>query len=182
MTDQSKIDLSGARCVAYASSEADGRGRWTMLAVYHHPQGAFGGKCWVSEIAAHSSREGERTKVRRLASASLERALSPIEDSDLGIAVKAAAREYAEDHGLPLRKPGRQVVPEGEREALAWLFGVEPGELSLNAAAKALGKGESTMRQALAGGREVMVPLRALLPFIDREAFRAAVERETARG
>lgn len=182
MTDPSKIDLTDAHCVVFATSEPDRRSRWTEISVWHHPQGAFGGKCWISEIAACSAVEGERTKVRRLASASLERALSPIEDSDLGIGVKEAAREYAEDHGLPLRKPGRQVVPEGEREALAWLFGVEPGELSLNAAAKALGKGESTMRQALAGGREVMVPLRALLPFIDREAFRAAVERETARG
>lgn len=182
MTDPTKIDLTDARRVAFASSETDGRGRWTVLAIYHHPQGAFGGKCWVSEIGAYSNRPGERTKIRRMASASLERALSPIEDSDLGIAVKEAAREYAEDHGLPVRKPGRQVVPEGEREALAWLFGCEPGDLSLNAAAKALGKGESTMRQALAGGREVMVPIRALLPFIDREAFRAAVERETARG
>jgi hypothetical protein len=182
MTDPSKIDLTNARRVAYASSEADGRGRWTELSVWHHPQGAFGGKCWISQIDACSSREGERTKTRRLASASLARALEPIEDSDLGLAVKAAALEYAEDNGLPLRKPGRQVVPDGEREALAWLFGIDAADLSLRAAGKALGKGESTMRQALASGREVMVPLRSLLPFVDRQAFQAAVEREADRG
>jgi len=178
-----QLDLTNARRVAATSSEHDGRGRWTELAVYHFADGMLGGKVWVAEIRACSAREGERTKTRRLHSASLERALGLFDDSDLGRAVSEAAREYAEDEGIAGRRPGRQVIPDDDRAALAWLFGLDsPDALSLRAVGKALGKGESTMRQALAGGREVMIPLRALLPFVDRIAFQKAMEKDNARG
>jgi hypothetical protein len=83
-----------------------------------------------------------------------------------------------------MRKPGGQVVPDGEREALAWLYGIEPGEVSINAVAKDLDTGESTIRTAIADGRPVKIPLRALLPFIDRFAFRDFInrQRENDRG
>jgi hypothetical protein len=176
------LNLTNARRVAAASSEHDGRGRWTELAVYHFADGMLGGKVWVSEIKACSAREGERTKTRRLHSASLERALGLFDDSDLGRAVSEAAREYAEDEGIAGRRPGRQVIPDTDRDALAWLYGVPDYDVSIREAARALGANEATMRAAIMANRPIKISLSALLPFVDRIAFQKAMEKDNARG
>jgi hypothetical protein len=176
--DPMNIDTSLAIVVAEAASAARG-GRWTVLRVLYLGDTGPGGRAWLAEVEARSNLGNERTKTRRMNSASLERALELIDDSDMGIAVKAAAREYCEDHGLPIRKPGRQQVPTDPKAALAWLYGLAVGEtLSLNAAAADLGTNESTMRAAIAAGREIKVPLLALLPFVDRIAWQDFIARE----
>jgi len=160
------ISTDDAQRVAFVSSEPAGGDRWTELAVYYWSDGRP--RPWMTEARGRTTRDGERDRVSRLPAGSLERSLKIIDDTDMGVAVKEMAREFAA--GLD----GVQRIPDGEREALAWLFGVPVDALSVNAAGEALGVGESTMRAALAGGRPVKVSLRALLPFINRDAFLAA--------
>lgn len=167
-------DTANATIVATGTTKGWMRSRWTEITVYHFGDFAPGGKRWMSEVKGMSNVEGERTKTTRLGSSHLERCLKLIDDSGIGIAVKEQAREWAEENGHVGTKPGGQVIPDGERDALAWLMGVHADDLSVNAAAAALGVGESKVRMALREDRMVTVPLRYLLPFIDRDAFRAA--------
>lgn len=162
-------DLAGMKRAAFISTEEDGRARWTELAVWFD-LGAS--KPWIAEARGCSRVAGERTKVRRLESANLERALGLFDESDVGIIVKTNAREWAEDEGLPQSPP--RFTPKDDREALAILMGCAVNELSVNAAAKALGIGESSVRMALKDGRDLRIPLRALFPFVDRAAFQRA--------
>lgn len=164
--DVMKIDLSEAGIAAFASTEDDGRDRWTELSVWYLPGHA---KCWIAQAEGCTAVEGERTKRRRLASARLERALTLFDDSDIGVIAKAMAREYAEDRQIPVAP--RDFWPVDDRLMLARLLGVQPDDLSINAAGKALGIGESKIRMALKDGRDIHVPLRNLLPFLDRAAF-----------
>lgn len=97
--DPMKLKLDPAWIVATASSKGDGRPRWTDINVYHlpaHVDGVpFTKRRYVAEVLACSSMQGERTKTRRVACGTLERALDWIEDTDLGAAVKVTAREWA---------------------------------------------------------------------------------------
>ena len=163
------LDLSDAAIAAFVSSEGDGRSRWTELRVLFNPTM---GKPWIAEARGCSSHEGERDKVRRLASANLERALSLFDDTDLGVIVKANAREWAEDRGAPQAPP--RFTPNDDREALAILMGCTVDELSASAVGQALGIGESSVRMALRDGRDLRIPLRSLFPFVDRAAFQRA--------
>lgn len=165
------IKTDDAAVAAFVSSEPAGGDRWTELTVFHWGDGRK--RPWMAEARGRSIREGERDRVSRLPAGTLERALKIFDDTDMGIAVKEMAREFSE--GLPVRG-----IPTDEREALAWLFGIPVDQLKLYAAGKALDTGESTMRQALTAGREVRVPLRVLLPFINRAAFQAAQEKPVA--
>lgn len=175
MMNPMNIDLSGARLAVVASNEGDGRERWTELRVYHHPLLT---RAWIAEVVRISTVEGERETRRVMASASLERALRLFDDSDIGIIAKETAREFADEECLPTCPP--QMAPMDDREALALLFGVEPGDLSVNAAAAAFGIGESSLRMALKEGRDIRVPLAAVLPYIDRAAFQRARNEKAA--
>jgi hypothetical protein len=173
-------DLTNARRIAFADTSHLGRPRWTELAVHHVPQ-ASDGKCWVAENVGRSSVAGEETRRVFLATFGLERALELFDDSAIGIAVKAQARDYAETqlgaHGHPASRE-RAAVPgealESDQEALRWLF---PSEMPRSHMARALGIGESTLRKQL-GGTGVRVGLRHLLPFVDRDAFLASVTEQ----
>jgi len=98
--DPMNIDETAGRLAAIASSRDDGRERWTELRVFYMP---LARRKWLAQADGVSLVPGERLKRRRLASASLERALKLFDDSDLGIAVKEGAMEYAEENGLPVR-------------------------------------------------------------------------------
>ena len=147
-----QIDVTAGRRLAFASSEKDGRDRWTELSVYHVP---LLRRPWVAEALGCSNVPGETVKRRVLASASLERALNLFDESDLGVIVKESAREAAEEEGIPARPP--QHVPASDRDALAILFGVDAADLSIRAASRALDTGESTVRAAIAADREIRV-------------------------
>lgn len=175
--DPMNIDETAGYLAAIASSREDGRERFTELRVYYI---ALARRKWLAQADGCSMVPGEGLKRRRLASASLERALKLFDDSDLGIAVKESAREYAEEHGAPAF--AGEGAPADDRAALAALFGVQPGDVSINGAAKAFGLGESSLRMALKNGTDVRVPLRSLFPFIDRAAFQRAQAKEDARG
>lgn len=159
-------NLASLERAAFVSTEDDGRARWTELAVYFD-LGAP--KPWIAEARGCSRVAGERTKVRRLESANLEKALGLFDDSDIGIIAKTNAREWAEDEGVPQSPP--RFTPKDDREALAILMGCAVNELSASAAGKALGIGESSVRMALKDGRDLRIPLRSLFPYIDRAAF-----------
>lgn len=162
-------DLSHAERVAFASSEGDGRERFTELAVYYNPHM---GRPWIAEARGCSKVPGEVPKVRRLASANLDKALRLFDDSDLGIIAKEEARETAEERGWPQMAENNRV--SSDRDRLAFLMGVSSADLSINATAAALGVGESSLRMALKDGRELRIPLSTLFPFIDRAAFQRA--------
>jgi len=163
-------EASGARLAALATSEGDGGFRWAELRVWFLPGQR---KCWLAESRGATCVEGERDKVRRLASAKLDRALKLFDDSTLGSMVTEAAHEFAEDEGLP--KFPSEGAPDDDRKALAQLFGVQPDEMvSWSVAARALGMGESSLRMAVKNGTDVRVPLRTIFPFIDRAAFQRA--------
>lgn len=171
------IETAGAVLVAEGSSKGWMRKRWTEIRCWHFPHGIQnGGKCWLVEVAALSREPGERKKTSRMASASLERALSIVDESDMGMIVRETAKEYAEDHGIPLRMPGKQLVPEGLHNGLAWLCGVPAEQLDTIALQDKMGIG-------IRVGHGPLQPVfDALLPFVDRRAFQAAMKREKARG
>jgi hypothetical protein len=172
--DPMTLDLSGADCIAYASSEADGRERWTVLSVFRLAD------LHVAQIEAMSTVEGERTKTRRVARVNLEHALKFFDDSDLGRSVCATAREWDENRRRRLALVGDKEWTD--REALIRLYGEEPtgrkGYSGLLAAD--FGVGESTARAAIANGTAIKVPLARVLPFLDLSRLEAA--RENRRG
>lgn len=175
--DPMTICLDGADCIARASSEGDGRQRWTCLSVYMLPD-----RRYLAQSQGMSLVPGERTKTRRLASTSLERALKLFDDSDLGVAVSETAREWAES-----RAEGAPGVWT-DREALARLYGEnvqgakgrgDKGYAGMIAAD--FGVGESTVRAAIANDTPIKVPLAAVMPFLDLAKLSAARESRNGR-
>lgn len=178
-------DLTHAQRIAYADTTHLGRDRWTELSVHYLPTPTPEGKRFVAQSLGRSRRAGEETRSTSLVTFGLERALELFDDSPIGVAVKAEARDFAETqlgaHGHPSSRADCQPPElESDEAALAWLFG---DELSNRARAEALGLGESTMRKQLAGsGSGVRVALLRVAPFLDREAFRAHVAGGQANG
>lgn len=167
------IKTDDAQVVAFVSSEPHGGDRWTELRVFHWNDGRR--RPWMAEARGVSTREGERHKIARLTGGTLDRVLKLFDDTDMGFAVKEMAIEA---------EPGVQPapVPTEGRAALAYLFGIDPDDLSLRAAGRVLGSTHSKLRAAIVDGREINIPLSAILPFIDRVAFAAhvdSVERST---
>lgn len=209
------VDLSKGERIAFASSEADGRDRWTELAVYYFADPPTPKRHWLSQSVGRSVVPGERDKERRLLVGSLERALKLFDEgTDLGVIVCEQAREWWEERNLvdmvvqtyhhPALSPtlsgdalrfstsrpplglkpediarGWSPYPIGDdRAALAWLYGVTPGELpSVNSMAADLGLGESTLRMALKNGTGIKVPLAHIGSLIDRDLFQRRREQ-----
>lgn len=174
--DPMSIDLTapGTTCIARASSEGDGRDRWSTLTVWHLPDGRY-----LAQSEGLSDRQGERTKTRRLASATLGRALKLFDDSDLGIAVTETAQEWAEQHELAQDAALTKIT---DQMALEHLYGKEPtGRKGYSGlVAKDFGVGESTVRMAIANGTPIKVPLTAVIPYLDPRLL--ARVREMSRG
>ena len=179
-----KVDMDKAQRVAYADTKHLGRPRWSELSVYYLPKPLTTGQRWVALSVGMSDREGEKPLVDKLVTFGLERALSLFDDSPIGRQVKAEARDWAEhnfgddyDAGHPVAKLAGEAKPKFEGstdlEALEWLFGDMPRAHM----AKALGLNESTLRQQITG-KGVRVSLLSVLPYIDRDAFRAAMGGE----
>ena len=186
------LEAQGAELIAYGSTEHGGAGpraqarpRWTELSVWYLHNPGPGGKRWVSQSAGMTRISGEQERITRLPSGTLERALKLIDQNgELGVAVAETAREWAEDNRVTVEngRSGRLEF-ENDEAALTWLYG-QPDQGHKGFAsmlAKDMGIGESTARMQMANKRAVMVPLRSLLPFVDRAAFRRARE-EAARG
>lgn len=178
------VTEQGGELIAFASTKMTGgvlsraRTRWTELAVWYLHNPRMGGKRWFARTSGYSLIEGEGARHTGLASGTLERALKLIDQTtDIGIATAETAREWAEDNRVTVQNGrGGAIRFPTDAEALEWLYG-QPDEghkgfVSMLAADT--GAGESTIRAALAAGRDVKVPLRAFLPFIDRAAFRRA--------
>lgn len=161
--DPMTLDLSGADCIAYASSEKDGRERWTVLSVFRLAD------LYVAQIEAMSTVEGERTKTRRVARVNLEHALTFFDDSDLGRSVCSSAREWAD-----ARQPSSKTWTDSE--ALVALYGPAPtGRKGYSGLlADDFGVGESTARAAIQKGTPIKVPLAAVMPFLDLARLEAA--------
>lgn len=189
MTTKEEIDLSKATRIAFADTKHLGRERWSELSVFYLPEPLQDGRRWVALSVGMSDRQGERPIVDRLVTFGLERALDLFDGSKIGQSVQSQARDWAEAHFGQDYDAGHPVVPQGAKpaagerftgstdaEALAWLFGPDVSRRKMG---DALGVGESTLRQQI-DGKGVRVPLLTLLPFIDREAFRAALQPEVA--
>lgn len=167
--DPMTLDLTNAECIAYASTESDGRPRWSVLSVF-----VLGDK-FVAQSEGMTSIEGERTKTRRIASLHLERALKLFDESDLGVAVSETAREWAESHA------GEAPAVLSDHETLQRLYGEPSGRKGYSGMlAEDFGAKESTVRSAIESGNPIKVPLAAVAPFIDLARFNAA--REARRG
>lgn len=183
-TPAAVVDQDGQLIAFESTAQAFGRARWTELAVWYLHNPGPGGKRWLARASGYSTREGERNRHTALCAGTLERALKVVDEStDIGVVVAETAREWSEDNAVTIAngKSG-PVTFADDAAALAWLYG-EPDEGHDGFArmlSRDTGAGESTIRMALAAGRDVKVPLRAFLPFLDRAAFRRA--RETARG
>lgn len=179
--------IEGAERIAHASSERVGgfgprRDRWTEIGIWFDHSG--GRKPWLVEIAGMTRVEGETNRHTRFAAGTLERAIKFIDtDGSLGTLVAIDAHEWADAHRATIQNArGKAVSFADDAAALAWLYG-QPDDGHTGYAkmlAQDTGAGESTVRMALAAGRDVKIPLRALLPFLDRDAFRRA--REARRG
>lgn len=165
-----------AECIAWELTD-DSRQRWVELSVWFLHDPKMGGKPWVTRSVGHTRVAGERTRVSELAAGTLERSLKLIDErGDIGVVVAERAREWAGEHPVAVQNARSGPVSfDSDREALAWLYGQPeffngfPALLERD-----LGAGRSTARMQLADGRPVMVPLRAVLPFVDRDAFRRA--------
>jgi hypothetical protein len=179
----------GAERIAFGTTQREGimggRTRWTEVAVYYLHNPGPGGKRWVGETVGRSSIPGEHDRSDRLRAGTLERALKLVDTSGpVGVIVAETAREWAEDNRVTIEndRGGALSFPD-DAAALAWLYG-QPDDGHSGFAtmlARDTGMGESTVRMQLrTKPQSVKVPLRALLPFIDRAAFRRA--REAARG
>lgn len=175
MRDLNSIDTTGAIRIAHATSKGDGRARWSELSVFYfpHPPADLRGKRWLAETRGCSTVPGEREKVRRMTGGTLDRALKLIDESDLGLIVIEAAKDWAEEAGIPVDRPVEPPVPDNDIEALRWLYGPTVSESSFaRMLQRDFGIGESTTRAALKNGTPVKVPLRSVLRFFNREAFR----------
>jgi hypothetical protein len=188
------IPLDKATRIAFASSKSDGFTRWTELAVYYLNMPEFGRKQWLSEAKGCSTEPGEVTKRRALQAGTLARALQLIDTgTDLGRIVQAEAEEWEEEN-FARPSPEKVTVSQGpvhdvtvsviakyfdppsyetDLEALQWLYGnPDAGVTWPRMIERDFGIGESTTRAALKNGTPVKVPLRAVLKWFDREAFR----------
>lgn len=131
------VDLSGGERIAFASSEGDGRERWTELAVYHFDQPPTHRRNWMAVSIGRSVVAGERDKERRLLVGSLERALKLFDEgTELGVIVCEEAREweYDREHGhFQTRFPSPDVMLGAIRDVepdsvLAKLYDVLEGQ------------------------------------------------------
>jgi len=187
------IPLDKATRIAFASSKSDGFTRWTELAVYYLNMPEFGRKQWLTESKGCSVEPGEVTKRRAIQTGTLARGLKALIDmeSDLGRIVTAEAEEWEEENFArpshvtvwqgPLKDASDSVIAkyfdppsfETDLEALQWLYGnPDAGVTWPRMIERDFGIGESTTRAALKNGTPVKVPLRAVLKWFDREAFR----------
>lgn len=164
------VDVSRGERISFASSAGPDRERWTELEVYHFEQAPAPKRHWMSVRRGCSSVPGERTRESRLLVGSLERALKLFDEStELGVIAAEQARDWAEQAGAG---DGDRPALASDVDALAWLYGVPVDRLpSVNSMAADLGLGESTLRMALKNGSGAKVPLVAIAPFVDRDAF-----------
>lgn len=170
--DPMQIDLSRALRIGFSSSIADGRSRWTEIAIWYLTDAKHWRRPWVSEVIGRSTVEGERDKRSVVAVGSLERAVKLFDDSDLARVAILQAEQWREENADRLRRrPTEDALPTTDAEMLAWLY---PGSVLKNwpvLIERDFGTGESTTRAALKNGTDVKVPLRAVLRWFDREAF-----------
>ena len=184
MSKNEDIDMQGAVRVAYADTKHLGRPRWSELSVHYLPNRSDNEKRWVALSVGMSSKDGEVPITDKLATFALESCLKLFDDSPIGSKVKAEAIDWAahnlpegdETAGHPVAKTSPRFNPKDDLEALAYLFG---DETPRSHQADALGINESTLRAQLRG-KGVRVALRSVLPFMDREAFLAAVRGRTS--
>lgn len=169
--DPMTLDLTDAQLVARASTEHDGRPRWTVLSVYRL------GDLFIAQSEGMSSIPGERTKTRRIASVKLERALKLFEESDLGLAVAETAREWEETRNDPPRKPWKVY---NDATALEELYG-GPERSWAGKLAADFGVGESSVRMSLKNGTPVKVPLAMVMPFLDLDKLAETREARIGR-
>lgn len=170
MTDT--FDTTRANRVAFFSSKGDGRDRWTELELWFDADRP-GQKKWLAVSRGCSDRAGEVDKLRELEAGTMSRALTMFDpNTTAGRAMHAEALDWLDaNRALVERPPAYQPLVMDDQAALARLFG---DGATLKAQADALGLGESTLRMQLKEGKDVRVALRALLPFVDIEAFRRA--------
>lgn len=193
--------------IAFATSEPDPTlpgnaaiaprpARWSEIAVYYDPAPVIPGKPWVSVVRGCSTYPGETLREEKLPAGTMERALKLVDpNSQLGRSVIGQAEEWAASRtetALQRLEAGVAGVEalasqlagfEGETDAdaLAWLYGDELDKLTpAKLLERDFGVVEGTVRAAQKAGREIKVPLAAVMRFFDREAFHRA--RGGARG
>lgn len=124
-------ESAGAELIGSASSQEEGRPRWTELKVWYLRTPPQKGRPWLSEVYGMSTVPGERPRVQRLNVGSLERALKLFADSDIGVIASEEAREWHEEHVVgrigevtivnpdwdnALREAGVSVTVQGHRD------------------------------------------------------------------
>lgn len=178
------IDTTKATRIAFGTTEAPDRMRWSELSVFYLDQATPEGKRWLALSVGRTRLEGERTLQDHLLTYSLEACLNLFDNSSLGRSVKAEARDW-DEHNRPGMvevgnpAPREQFAGTDDRAALEWLFGQDPNR---TAVAAKLGLGESTLRMALKNGTPLKVPLLSIIPYVDRAQFQADLGGEAAHG
>lgn len=178
------VDLSRGDLVAFASSEDNGRDRWTECAIYHFADSAYvGRRHWLSVLRGCSRLPGETTRERRLWVGSLERAAKLFDPvSTMAISVIEQARDW-EESGASVAAVAPEpdtapAVPDAmpafasDWAALAHLYDTVPADLPpWTEMADDLGVGASSIRMAIKRGTGVKVALRSVAPLISRGAL-----------
>lgn len=190
MTDKT-IPESAVR-IAHRSSHAPSRTRWTEISIFYDQaaQDREPGdrKPWIAVVAGLSTEPGDTARRNVHRAGTLERALKIIDrTTQIGMVVCAEAEEWLADHpeanqGVPIGELADDIVNglvprfSDQIDALRWLYGDEAFEQLTPAKLleRDMGAGEGTVRAALKAGRDIRVPLLALIPFINRDAFRRA--------
>lgn len=191
------IDMTGALSVASIATGTGRAQRWTELEIFYLP-GRYAGarglpRPWVLETRGMSKVPGEETRTRRVAVGSLERLLRIVgQDHYNGRVLADFANDWAREHRAILDADRAQhgaaplPMPATDTDALEWLYGqpdsaegrAQPTYASMFA--DDFGVARRTVETALQKGTDIRVPLRAILPFIDRAAFRASREGKKA--
>lgn len=158
------IDLTQAIRIGFASSIAEGRPRWTEIAVWFLTDPQMWRRPWLAEVIGRSSVPGERDKRQVLSAGSLERAIKLFDDSDLARFVVIQAQQWRDENPHRVRR-----IPEGETKStvLARQLLQEEAERS--------GAGETDWGRGalpLDDNGDCGVALRAFAAYIDEQASR----------
>jgi hypothetical protein len=173
-----EIAAEGGELIAFASSHACWRTNWTDIEVYYLHRPKMGSRPWLARVIGCSSIPGQKPLPSAIAAGTLERALKIVQQTgQIGVIAVETARQWADENRVTIENGrGKPVEFATDQEALEWLYGQPDAGLRgyEKMLARDTGAGESTIRMQMKGARPVMVPLRSLLPFIDRAAWRRA--------
>jgi hypothetical protein len=132
MDTPTAITPSPGEIIASVSTRQRGKPRWTELTIAYAP--AADQRCFIAEVAGHSTMQGETTKRRSVRVSSVERALELFDqDSDATQNVRVEALDWWDRNGERVKADVLRLrqIERGEfgyqgttlLQAIAWLYG-----------------------------------------------------------